>query len=61
MYKEGMKFAKQATILDKIEMNGTGNTFLTLEDQKKHFTNHPTTRPINSFKTEIGRISKHVK
>ena len=56
--KEGMKFAKQANILDKIEINGTGNYFITLKDHKKNFTNHLATRLINPSKNEIGRISK---
>ena len=58
--KEGIKFAKQANILDKIEINGTGNSFITLKDHKENFTNHPTTRLINPSKNEIGRISKHI-
>ena len=55
--KEGIKFVKQANILDKIEVNGTGNSFITLKDHKENFTNHPTTRLINPSKNEI-RISK---
>ena len=58
--KEGIKFAKQADILDKIEINSTGNSFVTLNDHKENFTNHPTTRLINPSKNEIGRISKHI-
>ena len=58
--KEGIKFAKQANILDKIEINGTGNSFITLKDHKENFTNHPTRRLINPSKNEIGRISKHI-
>ena len=58
--KEGIKFAKQANILDKIEMDGTGNSFVTLKDYKENFMNHPTTRLINPSKDEIGRISKHI-
>ena len=58
--KEGVKFAKQADILDKTEINGTGNSFVTLKDHKENFTNHPTTRLINPSKNEIGRISKHI-
>ena len=30
--KEGMKFAKQANILDKIEIHGAGNSFITLKE-----------------------------
>ena len=58
--KEGIKFAKQADILDKIEINGTGNSFVTLKDHKENFTNHPTTRLTNPSKNEKGRISKHI-
>ena len=58
--KEGIKFAKQAGILDKIEINGTCNSFVTLKDRKENFTIHPTTRLINPSKNEIGRISKHI-
>ena len=50
--KEGIKFAKQANILDKIEINGTGNYFITLKDHKENFTNHPTTRLINPSKNK---------
>ena len=58
--EEGIKFAKPADILDKIEINGTGNSFVTLKDHKENFTNHPTTRLINPSKNEIGRICKHI-
>ena len=57
--QEGIQFAKQADILDKIEMNSTGNYFVPLKDNKENFMNHPTTRLINPSKNEIGRISKH--
>ena len=58
--KKGIKFAKQANILDKIEINDTGNSFITLKDHNENFTNHSTTRLINPSKNEIGRISKHI-
>ena len=48
--KEGIKFAKQANILDTIEVNDTGNSLLTLKDLNKNFMNHPTTRLINPSK-----------
>ena len=54
------KFAKQANILDLIEINGTGNSFITLKDHKDNFTNRPTTRLINPSKNEIGCINKHI-
>ena len=58
--KEGIRFAKQVDTLDKIEINSTGNSFITLKDNKENFTNHPTTRLINPSKNETGRISKHI-
>ena len=58
--KEGIKFVKQEVILDKIEINSTCDSFITLKDHKENFTNHPTTRLINQFKNEIVRISKHI-
>ena len=58
--KEGIKFAKQANILDKIEINCTGHSFITLKDQKENFANHSMTRLKNPYKDEIGRISKHI-
>ena len=33
--KEGIKFIKQSDILDKIEMNGTGNSFVILKTTKR--------------------------
>ena len=48
--EEGIKFAKQADILDKIEKNGTGNCFVTMKNHKENFTNYRTTRVINPSK-----------
>ena len=56
----GIKHAKEAKVLDRIEVIGTGNCFITLKDHKTNFINHPTTRLINPTKNEIGRISKEV-
>ena len=53
--KEGIKFAKQANILDTIEVNDTGNSLLTLKDLNKNFVNHPTTRLINPSFTHLLR------
>ena len=51
---------KHADILDKIDKNGTFNSCVTLKKHKENFINHPTTRPINPFKNETRRISKHI-
>ena len=56
----GIKHAKEAKVFDRIEVNGTGNCFITLKDHKTNFINHPATRLINPAKNEIGRISKEI-
>ena len=57
---EGIKYTKEANILDKVKVNGTANCFITLKDHKVNFLNHPTTRLINLTKNEIRRISKQM-
>ena len=58
--KEGIKFAKQADTLDKIEVNDTDNPFVALKDHKKNFMSHPTITFINPSRKKIGKISKQV-
>ncbi len=59
--REGVKFAKKAGVLDKMQINGTGNCFITLlKDHKENFANRPTVRLINPAKNEIGRMSKSI-
>ena len=58
--KEGIKHAKEVNVIDRIEINGTGSSFITLKDHKENFLNRPTTRLLNPAKNEIGRISKHI-
>ena len=58
--KEGIKLAKQTDMSDKIKMNGTGNSIVTLKGNKENFINHRTIRLINPSKNEIGRKSKHI-
>ena len=40
--KEGVGIAKKAGVLDKMEINGTGNCYITLKDHKDNFANKPT-------------------
>ena len=54
---EGTKYAKEANIPDKVDINGTANCFIALKDHITNFSNHPTTRPVNPARNEIGRIS----
>ena len=57
---EGIKYAKQADIFDRIKINGTSNCFIALKDHKENFVNHSTARPINPAKNKIGRIIKSI-
>ena len=50
--KEGIK---HANIIDRIEINGTDNSFITLKDHKENFLNWATSRLINPAKNEIGK------
>ena len=45
-------------ILDRIQVNGKEECFLTLKDQEVHFENNATARFLNEAKSEIGKISK---
>ena len=58
MDKLGAKYAKKAGALERMQINGTNQCFVTLKDHKENFANNPKTRLINPAKNEIGRISK---
>ena len=55
--KEGIKHAREAHVIDRIEINGTGNSFITLKNHQENL-NRPTARLLNPTKNEIGRIRK---
>ena len=55
---KGVKCAREANLLDKVEVNDTAYCFITLKDHKVNFLNHPTKTLINPAKKETGRISK---
>ena len=58
--KERIKHVREAKVIDRIEINGAGNSLITIKDHQKNFLNRPTTRLLNPAKNEIGRISKHI-
>ena len=58
--KEGNQHASEVNVINRIEINSTGSSFITLKDHKENFLNRPTTRLLNPAKNEIGRISKHI-
>ena len=57
---QGKAFAKKKNIINRLQINGTNDCFITLKDHKENFLNNPTTRLLNPAKNEIGRISKHI-
>ena len=58
--EQGKKYAKDKGILNKMEVNGTSECFITLKDHKEIFVNNPKTRLLNPAKNEMGRISKDI-
>ena len=52
------KSANTRNILDRIQVNGKEECFITLNDHKPNFENNATARLIISAKDQIGRISK---
>ena len=46
--------------LNRLEINGENNSFITLKDHKENFNNNPTVRLINPAKNESGHISKAI-
>ena len=57
--KEETKHAREANIINRISIVGTGNSFITSKDHKENFLNPPT-RLLNLAKNEINRINKHI-
>ena len=56
---KGIKHARGANI-NRTEINGTGNSFITLKEHIENFLNPPITRLQNFVKNEISRINKHM-
>ena len=55
--KEGVEHAREAKIIDRIKINDTGNSLLTLKNHTENFLNRPTKKLLS---LEIGRLSKHI-
>ena len=45
-----MKFPKEVKIVDKVNVNGITNCFITMKYQKANFLNHPITTLVNTAK-----------
>ena len=59
-YKKASNNIKKQIVLNRLEVNGENNNFITLKDHKENFNNNPTVRLINPAKNELGHISKAI-
>ena len=57
---DGKQILKNREELNRLEINGENNSFITLKDHKENFNNNPTVRLINPAKNELGHISKAI-
>ena len=57
---DGKQILKNREVLNRLEINGENNRFITLKDHKENFNNNPTVRLINPAKNGLGRISKTI-
>ena len=55
-----LNIAQSLALDDRIEISASRDAFITLKDHKPDFTNNPSFRLINPFKSEIGIISKRI-
>ena len=56
----GRNILKEKEVLQRMDINGESNCFITLKDHKENFQNNPSVRLINPAKNELGRLSKFV-
>ena len=47
-------------MIQRMDINGESNCFITLKDHKENFQNNPSVRLINTAKNELGRLSKFI-
>ena len=47
-------------MLGRVEVNGTGNCFITFKDRKTNFFNDSITRLVNPARNKIKRTSKEI-
>ena len=57
---QSARIAEHFELDDRIEKLAENEAFVTLNDHKPAFQDHPTCRLINPSKSEIGVISKHI-
>ena len=54
---DGKQILKNKEVLNRLEINGENNSFITLKNRKESFNNNPTVRLINPAKKRI-RVSQ---
>ena len=57
---DGKQILKYKEALNRLEINGENNSFITMKDHKQNFNNNPTLRFINPAKNLLGCISKAI-
>ena len=54
---DGKQILKNREVLNRLEINGENNSFITLKDYQENFSNNPIERFINPAKNKLGLIS----
>ena len=54
----GKQILKKNEILNRVEINGESNCFITLKTKKANFANNAQVRLTNPAKNQLGRMSK---
>ena len=57
---DGKQILRNREVLNRLEINGENNSFITLKDHKENFNSNPTVRLINPAKNELGNISRAI-
>ena len=57
---DGKKILRNREVLNRLEINGENNSFITQKKRKENFNNNLTVRLINPAKNELGHISKAI-
>ena len=55
---DGKQILKNKEVLNRLEINGENNSFITLIDHKENHNSNLTVRLLNPAKNELGHISQ---
>ena len=56
----GRNILKDKKVIQRMDINGESNCFITLKDHKENFQNNPSVRLLHPAKNELGRLSKFI-